>query len=237
MSFRSGSAARWSRTGSLVSMLLIVALAACAPSRQPRGEVAESGFLRDYSQLKPGKEGQCKLLYINPNVNWASYTAMHFESVTLWPGKDGGLANLSPEDQQMLADRLYKAVYEALSKDIKMVNGPGPGVMRGRIALTEAKPTNVVLNAVATVVPQIRTLTTITGLAANTALTVGSGTIEGDVTDSLTGQRLAACVDERVGQRSVQAFGTWSQVQAAFDHWGQQFADRLAQLRSGGPMN
>jgi hypothetical protein len=219
------------------SMALLLAVAACAPSRQPRGEVAESGFLRNYSQLKPGKEGQAKLVYINPNVNWSQYTAMQFESVTLWPGKAGGLANLSPEDQQMLADRLYKALYDAVSKDVKMVNGPGPGVMRVRVALTEAKPTNVVLNAVATVVPQIRTLTTITGLAANTSLTVGSATIEGDVTDSLTGQRLAAFVDERVGQRSVQAFGTWSQVQAAFDHWGQQFAQRLAQLRSGGTVN
>jgi hypothetical protein len=101
------------------------------------------------------------------------------------------------------------------------------------VALSEAKPTNVALNAVATVVPQIRTVSTIVGLAANTSMTVGSATVEADVTDSLTNQRLAACVDKRIGQRSVQAFGTWSQVQAAFDHWGQQFAERLAQLRSG----
>jgi hypothetical protein len=221
-------------TCAFASMLLVLAVAACAPSRQPRGEVAESGFLRDYSQLKPGKEGQAKLVYINPHVNWSSYTAMQFESVTLWPGENGGLANLSPQDQQMLADRLYKAVYDAVSKEIKMVNAPGPNVMRVRVALTEAKPTNVVLNAVATVVPQLRTLSTIVGLAANTSMTVGSATVEGDVTNSVTGERLAAFVDERIGQRSVQAFGTWSQVQAAFDHWGQQFAQRLAQLRSGG---
>jgi len=214
--------------------LVVLAATACAPSRQTRGPVAESGFLRDYSQLKPGKEGQAKLVYINPNVDWSHYTALMFESVTLWPGKDGKLASLPPKDQQMLADRLYKAVYDAVSKEIKMVKAPGPGVMRARVALTEAEPTNVPLNAIATVVPQLRMLTTITGLAADTALTVGSATVEGDVTDSMTGQRLAAFVDERVGQRSVQAFGTWSQVQAAFDHWGQQFASRLAQLRSGG---
>jgi hypothetical protein len=51
------------------------------------------------------------------------------------------------------------------------------------------------------------------------------------VTDSLTQQRLAAFVDERIGQRSLQGLGTWSQVQAAFDHWGQQLATRLAELR------
>ena len=237
MPFRTNLSRQASWAGVAASIWLGLAVLACAPSRQPRGPVVESGFLRDYSQLQPGKEGQCKQIYINPNVNWSSYTGMMFESVTLWPGKNGGLAKLSPEDQQMLADRLYKAVYDAVSKEIQMVNSPGPRVMRARAALTEAEPTNVPLNAVATVVPQLRMLSTVVGLAATTSLTVGSATIEGDVTDSLSGRRLAACVDERIGQRSVQAFGTWSQVQAAFDHWGQQFAQKLAQLRSGQTVN
>jgi len=222
---------RATSTAFAASMLLILTLAACAASRQPRGVPEESGFLGNYSQLQPGKDGQAALVYINPDVNWKSYTALQFESVTLWPGKDGGLASLSAEDQQMLADRLYKAVYDAVSKEIKIVTSPGPGVMRLRVALTEAKSTRVVLNAVATIVPQIRTVSTLAGLAANTSLTVGSATIEGDVRDSLTQERLGAFVDERIGQRSLQGLGTWSQVQAAFDHWGEQLATRLAELR------
>ena len=215
----------------VASLLLILTLSACAASRQPRGIPEESGFLGNYSQLKPGKGDQAALVYIKPDVDWASYTAVQFESVTLWSGKDGGLAKLSPGDQQMLADRLYQALHDALAKDIKMVSSPGHGVLRVRVALTEAKSTLVVLNAVATIVPQIRTVTTLAGLAANTSLTVGSATIEGDVEDSLTHRRLAAFVDKRIGQRSLQGLGTWSQVQAAFDHWGEQFANRLAELR------
>jgi hypothetical protein len=211
--------------------LLVLVIAACAASRQPRGEVAQSGFLRDYSQLEPGKDGQAKLVYINPRASWSRYTALQLESVTLWPGENGKLASLSREDQQMLADRLYQAVHDAVSKEIRVVTAPGPGVMTLRVALTEATSTNVVLNTVATVVPQVRAATTLLGLAADTSLTVGSATIEGDVGDSLTQERLAAFVDERIGQRSLQGLGTWSQVQAAFDHWGKQLADRLAELR------
>jgi len=222
-------------TGVAASLLLILTLAACAASRQPRGIPEESGFLGNYSQLEPGKDDQAALVYINPDVNWKSYSAVQFESVTLWPGEDGGLASLSREDQQMLADRLYKAVHDALAKDIKIVTSPGPGVLRLRVALTEAKSTMVVLNAVATIVPQIRTVSTLTGLAANTSLTVGSATIEGDVRDSLTQERLAAFVDKRIGQRSLRGLGTWSQVDAAFDHWGEQFANRLAELRGTKP--
>jgi hypothetical protein len=66
----------------------------------------------------------------------------------LWPGKDGKLASLSAEDQQMLADRLYQAVHDAVSKQIKVVTSPGPGVIRLLAALTEASSKNVVLNVV-----------------------------------------------------------------------------------------
>ena len=74
------------------------------------------------------------------------------------------------------------------------------------------------------------------GLAANTSLTVGEATIEGDVTDSVTTTRLAAFVDERIGQRSLRGLGTWSQVDAAFEHWGEQLANRLVALREGKPV-
>ncbi len=230
MSKRSNPAhATWASVAA--SLLLVLTFAACAASRQPRGAPEERGFLGDYSELEPGKRGQAGLVYINPDVDWKRYDGVQFESVTLWPGQDGGLAKLSPEDQQMLADRLYQAVHDALAKEIAIVRDPGPSVLTLRVALTEAESTKVVLNAAATIVPQIRAATTLMGLAADTSLTVGSATVEGDVRDSLSRQRIAAFVDERVGQRSLQGLGTWSQVQAAFDHWGEQFANKLAELR------
>ena len=82
-------------------------------------------------------------------------------------------------------------------------------------------------------VPQVRAVSTVLGLAANTSLTVGSATIEGDVRDSLSNQRVAAFVDKRIGQRSLRGLGTWSQVNAAFDAWGEQLAKRLVALREG----
>lgn len=219
--------------GVAAALLLILTLSACAASRQPRGTPDESGFLSNYSDLRPGKGDEMALVYIRPGVDWKNYTAVIFESVTLWPGKDGGLAKLSPEDQQMLVDTLYSSVHDQLAKVTTLTTTPGPGVIRLRVALTEADSTNVVLNAVATIVPQVRAVSTILGLAANTSLTVGSATIEGDVRDSLSNQRLGAFVDKRIGQRSLRGLGTWSQVEAAFTHWGEQLANRLVALREG----
>lgn len=220
----------------IVSLTLVLFLSACAASRQPRGTPEESGFLGDYSQLQEGERGQAALVYIAEGVDWKSYNAVIFESVTLWPGPQGHLKDLSPEDQKMLADRLYKSVHDALAKVTTLTTVPGPGVARLRVALTEAKANRVLVNAVATIVPQIRAVSTILGLAANTSLTVGEAAIEGDVTDSLTTNRLAAFVDERIGQRSLRGLGTWSQVDAAFDHWGEQLANRFVALREGKPV-
>jgi hypothetical protein len=230
---RSSVVKRHPAWGALCMGLLITLSVGCAGSRQPRGSVVESGFLGNYAQLEPGKSGQAKLVYFAPDVDWNSYHAILLDSVTLWPGKDGSLAKISPEDQQRLANTLYKDLHVELAKHNEIVKHPGPGVLRIRAALTEASPTNVPLNAVATFIPQIRTVTTITGLAANTALTVGEVSGEVDITDSLTGRRLAAAVDKRVGQRSVKALGTWSQVDAAFDAWAKQLADRIAALKAG----
>ena len=222
--------------GVAASLSLALVLSACAASRQPRGTPEESGFLGDYSELQKGKRGEMALVYFAPGVDWKSYNAVIFESVTLWPGPEGHLKDLSPEDQKMLADYLYTSVHDALAKVTTLTTTPGPGVLRLRVALTEAKATHVLMNAVATVVPQIRTVTTIAGLAANTSLTVGEATIEGDVTDSVTHRRLAAFDDERIGQRSMRGLGTWSQVDAAFDHWAEQLANRLVALQQGQPV-
>jgi Protein of unknown function (DUF3313) len=43
--------------------------------------IQTSGFLGDYSQLKPGNEGQSALVYINPNAQWSKYTKVILDPV------------------------------------------------------------------------------------------------------------------------------------------------------------
>lgn len=215
----------------LFALTIVGAMAlACAGTRQPRSEAAPSGFLGDYSMLAPGKEGEAQLVYRNPNVDFSRYRAVMIDAVTLWRGEaDSHLAKLSREDQQMLADRLYRALHTALAKDWTIVEKPGPDVLRVRAALTDAKGSNVPLDVVTTVIPQVRLLATAGGLGADTAATVGKVTAEAEVTDSLTGERLMAGVDERVGTRGLEGVtDKWSDVQMAFDDWGERIRARLA---------
>jgi len=92
-----------------------------------------------------------------------------------------------------------------------------------------------VLNTVSKVVPQLRLLTTVGGVASDTQVLVGRAGVEGEVLDGLTGQRLAAAVDRRAGTKALRGgVSTWADVQNAFDFWSERLRTGLAELREAG---
>jgi hypothetical protein len=217
-----------------VALLFSVSMAACAPTRQLHSAPEPSGFLGDYSEFEPGPADGAQLVYVADDTRFSDYRAILLDSVTLWSSER--MASLPREDQQALADQLYLSLHRALEKDWTMVDSPGPGVLRVRAALTEARGSNVPLDVVATVLPHLNLLGKAAHLGEETASTVGSATGELEITDSLTGRRLVAAVDQRVGARSLRGMThKWSDVQEAFDYWAEYLRTRLAQLRSGAP--
>ena len=98
---------------------LFCALPGCAKTEAPSqniveraaGEqpapVATSGFLKDYSQLKPGTEGQTLLVYINPNAHWSKYTKVIIDPVQFWADPN---TSVPVEDQQTLCAYFYNVL-------------------------------------------------------------------------------------------------------------------------------
>jgi hypothetical protein len=202
----------------------------CAITQQSR-DVETSGFLGDYAELKAGQGDEALLVYFNPTARWSQYDKILIDSVTLW--RDAETDDLPAEEAQMLTDHLYAALHKELSRDYEIVEAPGPGVLRLRAALTEAKGAKVVMNTVTSVIPQLRLLSTLGGMATGTAALVGKAGVEAELTDSLSGERLAAAVDARQGTKAIRAgVGKWSDLEQAFDHWAERFRLRLAELRS-----
>ena len=208
---------------------LSLALAACATTRQTRS-VEPRGFLRDYTQLQKGEVDEAQLRYINPNANFSQYDSIILDSVTIW--HDDETEEISQADQQMLTDYLYTALHEQLSQDYRMVVIPGPGVMRVRAAITEGKGSRVVGKTITSIVPQLRLLGMVVGFAADTKVFVGAATIEAEILDSMTRERLAAAVDERAGTKALRTLGGgWKDVRNIFDYWAERLRERLAELR------
>jgi hypothetical protein len=213
-------------------LTIALLLVACAATRQPRGEVPPSGFLRDYSLLQAGSDGQAKLRYVDTATDFSEYQEVLVESVTLWSGPE--LAKLKPEVKQALVGHAYEALVTALGRSFTVVKAPGDGTLRVRAAITEATSSAVVPDVVATVIPQVRMVSTLLGLSANTAATVGEASGEIEVTDSLTNRVVAAGVDRRIGQRSLRGvFGKWNDVEEAWDYWAEQLRARLVEAGAG----
>jgi hypothetical protein len=222
---------RTSHALSLFALLcLSLGFAACATTRQTRS-VEPSGFLGDYSELREGTGDEAQLVYIDRVADFSSYHAVLIDSVTLWHESDP--SKIPAEEGQALTEYLYSALHKELGEDYRMVDSPGPGVMRIRAAITETKGAKVVANVVTTVPPQLRNLTTLAGRASDTQLFVGRCGLEAEITDSMTGERLMAAVDRRAGTKTLSGMtGKWSDVEEAFDFWTEQLRKRLETLRA-----
>jgi hypothetical protein len=228
--------------GKTLTALLMIALAGCAVTEKETPAAPElsgsttgnSGFLSPatYAKLQTGTKDQLGLVYINPNVNWAQYTKVMIAPVTLGLGPND---KVSEQDQQMLASYYYHALETNLSKNFTLVNQPGRGVLAVRVALTDATTATPVLRTISVVIPQARILNAIDNMATGSYAFVGVTQSEGEITDSMTGQVLAAGVDKRSGGLSIKNADVWEwgDAKAAMDFWAERTATRLQELRSG----
>jgi hypothetical protein len=217
----------------IVIVLLAALFVGCAQTEQAR-KVEISGFLGDYSILHKGKEGEALLIYINPNIDFAVYDKVIFDPVTVWRGEGSKLYDVPKADLQRLANYLHTAIVTKLREDYEIVNKPGPNVLRIRAAITEAGKSNVGLNIFSTIVPQAILLSGAKKLATGTNSFVGAASVEGKITDSNTGEILAAMVDRRAGGKSLKgAMNAWNDVEQAFQYWAERLSQRLREMRAG----
>jgi hypothetical protein len=107
-------------------------LVACAGNGTPDAE--QSGFLYDYSQLKPGRGDQAQLVFIDPEADFSPYESVLIDPVVVWKPTAGGDA--SDEELRALADELGAALREQLQLEFKLVASPEPGTLRIRTAIT-----------------------------------------------------------------------------------------------------
>ena len=116
-----------------------------------------------------------------------------------------------------------------------MVQAPGPGVMRVSVAITEADASSPTMNAISSVIPQLRTLTVLKGFAAGGKPGfVGSASVEGKITDAQTGTLLAAAVDRRAGTKGLTGVtNKWNDIEQAYKYWANKLRWRLCQFRGG----
>ncbi len=210
----------------------ILSQVGCAAVRGTASATDRSGFLGDYSELGPQEGYEVQEVYINPDAAWKSYDSVQIDSVTLWVNDE--TQSLEDGERQMLTDLLYKALNDKLTEKFKIVDRLGPNSIRVRAALTQVKGAKVALRTVSSIVPVMFVVSSGVGLSGDVTNTVGTATLEAELLDSITGERLAATVDRRAGTKSVLAgsrtFEKWGDIQAACEFWALGLTRTLVRL-------
>jgi hypothetical protein len=184
-------------------------------------------------QLVPTNDKkEADLRYINPNAQWTQYNKVLIEPVTFWAGDT---TQLSAADQKTLTNYFYQQLEQQLSTKFQVVDQPGPGVMTISVAILDATTATPALRSISVIEPHVRAVATLKYLATGTFPFIGSATAEAKITDSVTGQVLAAAVSKRVGGGSVKNVDVWElgDAENAITYWAQLTTNRLSSWTSG----
>ena len=203
-------------------------LGACAAGGMKT--VEQSGFLRDYSQMKPGGEDRAAQTYVKPGVNFKPYTKLMFERVVVALNSSAVGREIDPEVLKEMTDYYQNALQEAVKDGYQIVDKPGPDVLWVRVAITDVAPSNPTANTMSSIVPVGIAVSAVTKATTDANLGTGEAATEIEVLDSVTKERLAAAVDRRQGGKA--AFrGKWEDTKQAFDFWAKRFRVRLDEAR------
>ncbi len=187
------------RTAVLTSLLVLVACQTAGTAAAPE----LSAFLRDHEQLQPGRADQAQLIYINPEANFAPYERVLIEPVVLWEPDGEKLSDVPRPELEQLRRSLQESMRRELSQEFDIVEGPEPGTLRLRLALVDVERSST----------------------SSDAVFIGTVSIEVEVLDASSGERLVAAADLRGNHEPVD-------VGKAFDTWAARARARLSAFRA-----
>lgn len=229
----------------LMVIVLVVAVAGCAPTKQAR-TVEKLGFLKDlYPRMTEGNEeqGESLLVYKNPRaalIPKGTYTKILLDPVLIYRGPGSKMEGVPQDQAQVIADTFYALIYQELSKDYEIVSKPGPNTLRIQVAMThleESWPTLDVISAVPAPLNVLAAGSLLKTLSTGKPAFTGEAVIEAKVTDAQTGEVLRAGVDRRVGKKklSSESFNSWADVYDALKYWAENGRYQLCKARGVRP--
>lgn len=197
----------------LLAIGIMVIQCGCGTQRAQR-----TGFLSDYSKLKPYSDVSYRNIPSQATIRRYSKFIIDPVVVHFHTGskaiKERSKGKITEQDITDLKNYMHDAIVDAISDRYGIAYRPGPGVARVRIAVTDLKKANVLMN----IHPGSKLLGS--GL--------GGASLEAEWIDSQTGEQLAALVESQLGDRlSLDGLSEWGDAKAIMDGWAQRFRKRL----------
>ncbi|MBK9187476.1 MAG: DUF3313 domain-containing protein [Phycisphaerales bacterium] len=152
---------------------LLGVLGACASKSptDPGVSITRTGVIGDYSTLQPSPRHPDTLY--EQSARLTEYTAFVIDDIRFLPTTTLRGVPIDPDTANRLAAELRAEVVAALTPRYKVVDRGGPGVARIRAAVTQVSR----------------------GRTTTDAIDVGGASVEAEIVDSVSGERLGAAVE------------------------------------------
>ncbi|MFJ2485293.1 DUF3313 domain-containing protein [Pseudomonas sp. NPDC087639] len=121
----------------MMGTLCIATLALVGCSSKTVAPDEYSGFLKDYSQLKEAKSpsGAEVMRWIDPKADINKFTSVYIEPTQLYP-QPQPTTKIPQQTLNGITSYYDQALKREIGKSLPLANGPGPGVMVVRAAIT-----------------------------------------------------------------------------------------------------
>lgn len=215
-----------------------IALAGCAGSSITPGgtaaPISNSGFLSDYSKLRPVDGAEGTFRYVDSSANLHPYTKILIDPVQVFvtPGPD--YKGVQPDVLKRMADAFRMEFVGAMLSGYQVVEKPGPGVLRVRLAITGVQPVKPDLG-VTDFIP-IKAVFNVARDAAGAAPHVAEMSAEAEVLDA-NGQVVGAVVSTRKAGKTLPQGEkiTWADLQAIAATWAKGLRQQVDFARGYAP--
>jgi hypothetical protein len=188
--------------------------------------VKYSGFLKNYPDFKPGHG--VDLSYVKENVDF-KYNKVMIDHVVFYFSKDAKYRGIHAGELQELANAFHKAMTGALKDGYPLVAEPGPDVLRIRCAITDVVATRPLWNTATTVTSKGVTIKRSMSEDYNP---VGGASMEIELLDSQSNERIAAAVDTKVAEEYevVKGLKKWGHAENTFNFWAKRLREWLDEV-------
>jgi hypothetical protein len=199
--------------------IVMVSLSLMTVTGCAKKKICHTGFFEECPDFKPGPKGGADYVYFKDNVDFKAYDKVMVNYVEFYFTEDAEYKGIHPLEMELLANTFHQKILEALKGSYPVVSEAGPGVLQLRVALSDLAPSRSDFITMTEVLSSGTRLKK-GSIAIHTF--IGGASIEVEMLDSQTSERLAAAVDTKSVTKHQIMIGKWEHVEDAFGFWSKR---------------
>jgi hypothetical protein len=183
-----------------------------------------SDFIENMPELQPDTDRAGGMIWEKPGFNRAAYDKVFIEPVTIFISPNSDYKGLNADELKALADGYQESLVSTLEPEIAVVSKPGPGVLYIRSALVDVKLANKKRGLLG--YTPVGLVVTTAANAAGMRVSMKEATLEVELLDGASGERLGVLVDKAPAPEGEKDL-SWDSISKTFVFYASRFKARM----------